>query len=416
MKSVLLFLLAVVLLAGCADPGTDRLAEGEWHAWLDSPGGELPFGLEVSRDDEKLEVVIINGSERIRVQRVETNGAELLLGIDHYDSTIVATVADGGTSLAGRWEKTTGPGQTASLPFQAKAGRHERFPSDANDAGSADISIDGRWTVEFSSSDDPAVGLFSSLPDGTVEGTFLTTTGDYRYLAGGFDGQRLRLSCFDGAHAFLFDARILADGSLAGDFWSRDSWHETWTAHRDAEASLGDAFAQTHAVADLDLDRISYPDLEGRPRSLDDPEFAGRARVLYVFGSWCPNCGDATRLMVELDRRYRDRGLSIVGLAFEMTGDVQRDTEQVRRYASYHEVAFPLLLAGLSDKAEASTAVPLIDRVRAYPTTVFLDHAGAVRAVHSGFSGPATGEAHEELRRQFESLIEELLDDERTES
>ena len=97
MKSVLLFLLAVVLLAGCADPGTDHLAEGEWHAWLDSPGGELPFGLEVSRDDEQLEVVIINGSERIRVQRVETNGAELLLGIDHYDSTIVATVADGGT-------------------------------------------------------------------------------------------------------------------------------------------------------------------------------------------------------------------------------------------------------------------------------------------------------------------------------
>jgi len=409
-------MLAAVLLAGCANPGPDRLAEGEWRAWLDSPGGELPFGLEVSRDGDTLEVVIVNGSERIRVPRVEANGTELVLGIEHYDSTIVATVARGGKHLNGRWEKTTGPGRISSLPFQAVAGPQARFRPDASDAGSESTSIDGRWTVAFSSSDDPAVGLFSSLADGTVEGTFLTTTGDYRFLAGQFDGSRLRLSCFDGAHAFLFDARLQADDTLAGDFWSRDSWHETWTAHRDPEADLGDAFGQTQSVTDLDLDQISYPDLDGRPRSLDDPEFAGRARILYLFGSWCPNCGDATRLMVELDGRYRERGLSIVGLAFEMTGDAHRDTEQVRRYATYHEVAFPLLLAGLSDKTEASTAFPLVDRVRAYPTTVFLDHAGAVRAVHSGFSGPATGEAHEELRRRFESLIEELLDDERAES
>ena len=416
MKSVLLVLFTAVLLAGCADPGTDRLAEGEWRAWLDSPGGELPFGLEFSRNGATLEVVIVNGSERIRVPRVEENGAELVLGIDHYDSTLVATVAERGRRVTGRWEKTTGPGQVSSLPFEATAGRQDRFGPEASDAGSGSTSIDGRWTVVFSSSDDPAVGIFSSLPDGTVEGTFLTMTGDYRYLAGRFEGNRLRMSCFDGAHAFLFDARLQADGSLVGDFWSRDSWHETWTARRDPEAELADAFDETLAVADLDLDRISYPDLEGRSRFLDDPEFAGSARMLYIFGSWCPNCGDATRLMVELDRRYRDRGLSILGLAFEMTGDAPRDTEQVQRYAAYHGIAFPLLLAGLSDKALASTAFPLVDRVRAYPTTVFLDHSGAVRAVHSGFSGPATGEAHEALRRQFESLIEELLDDERAES
>jgi hypothetical protein len=201
---VLLVLMTAVLLTGCADPETVLLASGDRRAWLNSPGGELPFGLEVSRDGAELEVVIINGSERIGVSRVEANGTELVLGIDHYDSTIVASEA-------------------------------------ATDA-------------------------------------------------------------------------------------------------------------------------------------------------------------------------------SIVGLAFEMTGDASRDTEQVRRYADYHQVKFPLLLAGVSDKVAASKAFPLIDRVRAYPTTVFLDHAGVVKAVHSGFSGPATGEAHEELKRQFESLIEELLDDDQAES
>jgi hypothetical protein len=406
----------VLSLAGCANPGADRLAEGEWRAWLDSPGGDLPFGLEISRNGAELEVVIVNGSERIHVPRVERNGAELVLGIDHYDSTIVAYVSGRGRRLSGHWEKTVGPGEHAVLPFHATAGQKERFGPVPSASSSENSSIDGRWTVDFSDSDAPAVGIFSSVPDGGVEGTFLTTTGDYRYLAGRFDGGRLRLSCFDGAHAFLFDARLQADGTLAGDFWSRGNWHEQWTAHRDPEADLGDAFAQVHAVAGVDLDDLSYPDLDGRPRFLNDPEFAGRARILYVFGSWCPNCGDATRLMVELDRRFRTRGLSIVGLAFEMTGDLRRDTEQVRRYARHHDVEYPVLIAGRSDKTDASTAFPVVDRVRAYPTTVFLDHAGTVRAVHSGYSGPATGEAHEELRRRFETLIEDLLGDEQAES
>ena len=40
---------------------------------------------------------------------------------------------------------------------------------------------------------------------------------DAHVTAGSFEGDRLRLSCFDGAHAFLFDARLGEDGSLAGD-------------------------------------------------------------------------------------------------------------------------------------------------------------------------------------------------------
>ena len=92
-----------------------------------------------------------------------------------------------------------------------------------------------------------------------------------------------------------------------------------------------------------------------------------------------------------------------------MTGDFQRDADQVRAYAAHHGIEYPLLLAGLADKNEASRAFPLIDRVRSYPTTIFLHGDARVRAVHSGFTGPATGEAYSRLRSRFESLIEELL-------
>jgi hypothetical protein len=72
-------------------------------------------------------------------------------------------------------------------------------------------------------------------------------------------------------------------------------------------------------------------------------------------------------------------------------------------------VEYPLFLAGRADKDAASAAFPAVDRVRAYPTTIFLAGDGRVRAVHSGYAGPATGAEHEALRARFEGLIEECL-------
>ena len=117
-KAASIALLGSILVAGCAAPEPAGLAEGAWRAWLDSPGGELPFGLEVTRDHDALQIVIVNGSERIRVPRVEEDGARLVLGLEPYDSTIVASLDRDGMRLSGRWEKTTGPGQLASLVQQ----------------------------------------------------------------------------------------------------------------------------------------------------------------------------------------------------------------------------------------------------------------------------------------------------------
>jgi hypothetical protein len=112
---------------------------------------------------------------------------------------------------------------------------------------------------------------------------------------------------------------------------------------------------------------------------------------------------------VELDARYRDRGLSILVLAFEHTGDHERDAEQVRRFAAHHGIRYPILVAGLSDKGEASRAFPLIDRVRSYPTTIFLNADGEVKAIHQGYTGPATGAANTRLRERYDELIQGLL-------
>ena len=219
----------------------------------------------------------------------------------------------------------------------------------------------------------------------------------------------LVMDCFDGAHLFKFTAELQPDGTLKGDFWSSDRWHETWTAVRDPDAALPDPFGISSWNGEVRLADLAYPDLEGRLRSLDEEAFRGKARILQVFGTWCPNCNDEAPFLAELDRRYRGRGLSILGLAFEHGDDHAYAAGRVRAYAERFGIRFPVLVAGTSDKQAASEAFPLVDRVRAFPTTLFLDRDGEVRAVHTGFSGPATSAEHEKLRADFERLIESLL-------
>ena len=388
--------------------------QGEWRAWLDCPGGKLPFWLILRADEHQVWGYILNGDELVEIPELRIEGETVILDFPHYDSRIRARLTRDGTRLDGEWQKQS-PGEAkTSMPFHAAWGPLHRFKSSAADRASdktrTAASVEGRWAVRFSRAADPAVAVFRNVPGGNiVQGTFLTTTGDYRYLEGDWDGQRLRLSCFDGAHAFLFYAQMQADFTLKGDFWSRDSWHETWTARRDPNAELPDAFTQTVWNRKVDLAALKFPDLDGKTRSLADPAFAGKARIIEVFGTWCPNCNDAVRYLVELHGKYKDRGLSIVGLAFEHTGNFERDARQVRRFAKRYDVEYPLLVAGLSDKKQASKAFPLLDRVRSYPTTIFLHADGRVRAIHTGYTGPATGLANYELRAKFESLIEELL-------
>ncbi len=158
------------------------------------------------------------------------------------------------------------------------------------------------------------------------------------------------------------------------------------------------------------LEDLTYTDLNGNSRSLSDPSLRGKKlTVIEVFGSWCPNCHDAANLLGEFSNKYKSRGMKVVGLGFEITGNVARDTRQLTRYRDRFNIDYPILLAGSSDKIKASESFPLIDRIRSFPTTIFIDQAGKVRAVYSGSSGPATSDAHRELRDSFERIIVKLL-------
>ncbi len=416
--------LALAVWVGCGgsvsenakNPPAPATLVGNWRAVLASPGGELPFELVIREGEQGLAAVAVTGAEEAPFSSLRRQGDEVVLEFDWYDSRIVAHLDASGDRLIGSWSKTA-PDGTSRLPFEASRGGAQRFRSPdeaglvAGDEGGV-ASVSGDWEISFvdESGSEPARGELRQ-EGSRVTGTILTPVGDYRFLEGSYEQGVLRLSTFDGAHAFLFQAHAQADGSLAGDFWSRDSYHATWTARRTSEGTqvLPDAWQLVGLTNDQGLFRFSFPDLEGHQVAGSDPAFEGRVLLVNIFGSWCPNCNDEAPLLAEWDRRYRDAGLSIIGLAYEFTGDPARDARVLGRFAERYGIEYPLLLAGVSDKAAAAETLPDLTSIVAYPTSVFIGRDRRVRKIYTGFSGPGTGSRHDELKAAMTGLIEELL-------
>ncbi len=65
-----------------------------------------------------------------------------------------------------------------------------------------------------------------------MTGTVTTASGDYGPLHGTFDGEDLVLSVFNGFFIYRFDAELLPDGTLAGEFRQRISPPADWKASR----------------------------------------------------------------------------------------------------------------------------------------------------------------------------------------
>lgn len=388
--------------------GRDLPIAGRWHAALDLNGHDLNFVFELRRAGAGWTAAITNAEESITVEAVTVARGEVTIAFPHFDSRIEAVLADDGRSMRGAWSVYRGGARgTASVLFSAERSEAPRYRVEST---GEPRELPARWSVSFADSDERAVGVFeqSTHDRSIVAGTFLTTTGDYRFLEGVLDGDRLTLSAFDGAHAFLFEARLQPDGSLLGVFYSGDWWIEAFHAVPDPAAALPDLFSLTRWERDADLGALTYPDLDGNPVNLG-AFAAGSPTIIALTASWCPNCADAAGYLKELHERYGPGGLKIIALSFERHADFEKAAAQARASARHHGSAYPVLVAGLADKGAASEALPALDRVRAYPSTIFIGRSGEVVAVHQGYAGPAAGEAHAELRARFERIIERML-------
>jgi peroxiredoxin len=405
---LLAMLFALTVVACSPAEGPEAVSEkqawnGEsWRAEIQLPDAVLPVGLHVARNGQT--AWFSNGIERVEVGEVSIEGNHYWLRFPAFNNHL--ELQRNGDLLSGTLTLVK-RGYEQHLPVVAEPDPGYRFTPDPDPK----TDITGRWEVVFTDEEGNqgfGIGEFDQQ-GGDLAGTFLTATGDYRYLAGDVDGRAMRLSTFDGAHAFVFTATLDEFGALHGDFWSGSSWHETWVARRNFEARLPDAFTLTSLKPGFDSLEFTFPDLTGEAVSLSDPAFAGKVVLVTLGGSWCPNCADETEFLADYFLENRDRGLEIISLLFEHVREFEHAAGQGRELIRKHGIEYEVLIAGYSDKTEAADALPMLDRVVAYPTMIFIDRMGKVRGIHTGFSGPGTGGHYLEFVREFNALMDELL-------
>lgn len=407
-------IILLALLAGCDSTPAPQVGEtsdmaeeqtwdgASWRAEIQLPDVALPVALKIAADGSG--AWFENGSERVDVGELHISGEQYTLRFPAFNNTIElqrqGDALEGTLTLVKR-------GYEQHMPFVAAPDPGYRFSADPKPA----VDVTGRWEVVFVDDDGketPAVGEFDQQGS-QLTGTFLTATGDYRFLAGEVDGRTMKLSTFDGAHAFVFTAEMENGGELAGDFWSGTSWHESWTARRNFDAKLPDAYSLTYLKPGYDTVEFTFPDLEGNPVSLADEKYDDKVVLVTLSGTWCPNCADEADFLSAYYRENRDRGMEVVNLLFEHTTEFEAAAALGRALVEKHGIDYDVLVAGYSDKAVAAEALPMLNHVLAYPTMIFIDRAGAVRKIHTGFSGPGTGGYFRDFVREFNELMDELL-------
>lgn len=407
----LIFFLAVFSISAAP-----RLKEGTWRGVLQlNDSMQLPFNFETQVKKSAITVTFLNASERIIAKEVKLVGDSLFIKMPLYDSEFRCKVYE--DSLKGNWINRSRKDKNV-ISFKAVYNVEYRFRPENTSLPALGPgkklpvkNFSGRWEVTFNpgtAKSYKAVGEFRQEGNNKLYGTFLTETGDYRYLEGDASFFGLRMSHFNGAFAFLFTAVSKGD-SLIGNFWSGTHGYERWVAVKNKEFRLREADSLTFLKPGYEKIAFSFPNAEGKIVSLSDDRYKGKVVIVQIMGSWCPNCMDETAWLAELHKKYGSQGLEVIALAFERTEDRAKAAANISRVKKHLNAGYEFLLTGKTGKSAAGEALPMLNHVMAFPTTIFIDKSGKVRKIHTGFSGPGTGAAYEKLTAETEKFILDLL-------
>jgi len=405
MKNKACLFIAVFTLLFTSSFAQTKLSTGVWRGVLKTASGvDVPFNFEVTNVSGKTHIAIINGDERFKVDNITQKKDSVFIIMPLFDSEFRLKLAGG--ELTGRWIKHLGDKDDV-MNFKATPNTPWRF---FKPGGKPGINVSGRWAGMFGDKKIQTVGEFKQTGD-RLTGTFLSNSGDYRYLEGTVRDNELYLSCFDGGHAFTFTARVDGGKLTAGKFYAGLSSIDNWSAVKNPNAKLPDSYSLTSLKPGYKKLAFSFRDTKGKTVSLTDARFKNKVVIVQIMGSWCPNCMDETNYFVNTYyKKYHAKGVEIVGLAYERTTDFKKSQRTLAQLKARFNMPYPVLITGYTNAAgEQIKSLPMLAEFKGFPTTIIINKKGEVAKIHTGFSGPGTGNYYIEFTKEFEGLTDNLL-------
>ena len=115
---------------------------------------------------------------------------------------------------------------------------------------------------------------------------------------------------------------------------------------------------------------LSFRDINGKTIQLSD--FKGRVVLLNFWATWCVPCRAEIPDLVKLQRRYRARGLRIVGVTYP-----PEQKSEVRSFMRELKINYPLVIGSKRTRESFTSSETL-------PLTVIIDRQRQVRGVIEG--------------------------------
>ena len=395
----LIFSSLLFLVAACSvspDP------EGMWELSLKLQDQDLPVLLSLDKPVEgKITGTLYNGSEELELEGE-------MVGNDTFEIAIAAHYAklDGklsGTTIEGFWTRTNKENYRVSFKG-VKTSKKSLFKE--YESKLTPIKMAGNWKINLGK-EKFGLGVFSQV-GARVQGSILTETGDYRFLDGHIKDDKMMLYGFDGVFSFVLDVIVKNDEFVATMFSGLDT-HRKITAIRDEQFALTDPYMLTQKINDKALN-FKLKNINGELVDLKSAKFENKAKIIQLFGSWCPNCHDETRFFSKWRKENPSKlkDLKFIALSFERAKTKKEAMKNLKKAARKLEMNYDVILADFDKSVKVSDLLPIANSI-AFPTTFYVDRKNKIVKIHTGFSGQATGKYFQKWEQDFNKTVNEIL-------
>ena len=408
-RKLFIFIALIIVISSCTQQSnTNKLQSGTWLGELEvAENKKVPFLFEVSSTtNDSSTVTLINGEDRFDLEGVTLNNDTIIIPIVAYDAVIKGTVSD--NKIDGKFIKNYIE-DDEGVPFRATYGINNRFEPSSNPTSQ---HIDGKWDVIFVGEQGDTthnVGIFKT-DNNIITGSILTLSGDLRYLEGAYTEKGVQLSAFGGLSPYYFEFNFTGENSFEGTFYTtRGTTRIIGT--KNENAALADAYSLAGLKEGYETLSFELPDLNGNIVSLKDEKYQGKVVIVSILGSWCPNCLDEMAFLAPWYEENKDRGVEVIGIAFERKNDFEYGKKALTQLKERYNTGYPLLFGGAVGRENVAGALPELENFSSYPTTIYIDKQGKVNKIHTGFNGPATGLFYEDFKKDFNELIDTLLEE-----
>lgn len=380
-----LILLPLLLLTSCFQSSS---LDGVWNFELNIQDNKIPFYMKFKGN----KVVLKNNVELIELEYKKVD-KKIIVPILNYDAAF--ELEQIGNTLKGHWVKYNRKNDYKLSMFGMKT-KLKKFPIVNEVAFNSDIN----WKITF---EDNSYGILTHKGKNTYS-SIVTETGDYRYLTSKHEGDALILYGFDGLFAFYLVSGYKRDGVYEGEMYAGLNYNQKFVTKDDPKFKLRDPNKITTYKGDLT--KIKLPNLKGEKEILIAK---GKVTVIQIFGSWCPNCIDETKYLLDWRKANPDKDVDFKIVSFERSPSKKQSLKLLRKTQKIYNIDYPILVGAYTKEKKVGDVFKGIKNFISFPTSLYIGKDGQVKEIHAGFNGPATGEYYEKFKIHFEKLMDSLL-------